>query len=260
MRTGAFRIVREEPATGPLPIWHHPEWVVRFPWLVQGVTSAGTDEEPFDLGLFGSQPVGAVMRRWRRLGEALAMPATAHAHQVHGSDVYVHETRAGAGLLVLHGYDGHATRVPGLLLTASVADCVPVYLVDTDRRAVAVVHAGWRGVAAGILGRALGSMIELYGSAPADVWVHCGPAICGECYEVGPEVHEAVHPGGAQPTGPTPIDLRAALGAQAVARGVQEARVSISAHCTRCGPGGFFSHRGGSAGRQMGLLGVRMAR
>src|SRR5690606_24721713 len=152
---------------------------------------------------------------------------------------------------------GHLTARPGVLLAVSVADCVPVSLLDPERRSLALLHAGWRGVAGGIVERAAAEMEARYGSRSERLWLHCGPAICGACYEVGPEVHRAVHPGRAAPGAPTPIDLRAAVAERAAGLGVPGERVTISAHCTRCGPGAFFSHRAGSPARQMGLLGWR---
>src|SRR5690606_18360795 len=101
--------------------------------------------------------------------------------------------------------DGHATRAPGLLLAVSVADCVPVSLVDPERRAVALLHAGWRGAAAGILERGLEVLAERLLARPEDLHVHLGPAICGGCYEVGPEVHRAL--GLPEPPAPAPVDL-----------------------------------------------------
>ena len=111
---------------------------------------------------------------------------------------------------------------------------------------MALVHAGWRGVAGGIVERAVAELGSRHGAAAGGLWLHCGPAICGTCYEVGPEVHRAVDAGAPAPGHPTPIDLRAAIARRAHALGVAEERVTVSAHCTRCGPGGFYSHRGGS--------------
>ena len=249
--------VEEVPLPGDVPLWTHPEWAARFPWLAQGVTGRGSATAPFDLGLFGSQPVGEVLGRWRKLGEAVGVPAIVHSHQVHRTEVRVHNSNPSRGLLVLHGFDGHATRFSGLLLTASVADCVPVSIVDEELRVVAILHAGWRGVAAGFLGSALTLLAREMGSRSEVLWVHLGPGICGSCYEVGPEVHEAVHPDRDPPDTPAPIDLREALIEQASAAGIAPARISSSAHCTLCGPGEFFSHRGGSGGRQMAFVGVR---
>lgn len=249
--------VREQLAPGAVPLWQHPDWAVRFPWLVQGTTGRGDEDEAFDLGLAGGQPVGAVLSRWAALRRALGMPAAVHARQVHGADLVEHSAPAAPGLLIMEGVDGHATRGPGLLLAVSVADCVPVFLVHAKSHSVAVVHAGWRGTAAGIVERAVE---HLRGSAgPAALWLHCGPSICGRCYEVGPDVHAAVRPGAAAPPAPAPLDLRAAIAERAHAAGVPSGQITGSEHCTRCGPGRFFSHRAGSAARQMGVLGVRAA-
>lgn len=270
--SGTARPVEEVRLAGPVPLWSQPEWATRFPWLVQATTGAhapegGEDTEagaPFDLGLFGTQPVGAAMSRWRSLRHALGMPNVATALQVHAADLAVHETAGPPGLHVGAGVDGHLTRRAGLLLAVSVADCVPVSVVDAERRAVAMLHAGWRGAAAGILERALKAMASSFGSRAADVHVHLGPAICGACYEVGPEVHRAVRPGRDAPAGPAPIDLRGALADRAAAAGVPAAQLTVSTLCTRCGgsrrgsgPADFFSHRGGRAERQMGVLGIR---
>lgn len=85
--------------------------------------------------------------------------------------------------------------------------------------------------------------------------MHLGPAICGSCYEVGPEVFGAL--GLPTPDGPTPLDLRAALAERAAAEGVPSTSITVSGHCTRCTDSGLFSHRGGDAGRQVGYLGLR---
>jgi polyphenol oxidase len=251
----SVRAVREVPAGGAVPLRTHPEWAERFPWLVQGTTWRGTGE-PFDLGISGEQPVGAVLRRWRDLREALGMGAVVHARQVHGAGLWVHPGGCAPGLVVMEGVDGHLTDAPGLLLAVSVADCVPVLVVDAARRAVAALHAGWRGAAAGILEAGVRRMESEYGSRAADLHVHLGPAICGVCYEVGPEVHAALRPDSAPPEAPCPVDVRAVLAERAQASGVPAENVTVSTHCTRCGDG-FFSHRAGSPARQMGVLGIR---
>lgn len=224
---------------------------------MQGTTGQGDAEELFDLGLSGDGPVGRVLERWRALGRATGMAHLVHARQVHAADLWVHDGVGAPGLLVMEGVDGHLTRRPGVLLTVSVADCVPVSLVDPERRAVALLHAGWRGAAAGIVERAIARLAEEFGSAAADLWLHCGPAICGNCYEVGPEVHRALRPAADPPPAPAPLDLRAAIAERARAEGVPPEQITLSTHCTRCGPGAFFSHRGGSPARQMGFLGIR---
>ena len=243
-----------EMATDEPPALVHPPWAEAFPWLVQGTTTRGSDTRPYDLGLFsGGAPTDEVERRWEELAAAVGMAGVAHARQVHGSRVRVHAGRA-RGLELVGECDGHITSEPGVLLAVTTADCVPVFFVDERRRRVGIVHAGWRGVAAGILEEAIATTSQL-GSARADLHLHMGPAICGACYEVGPEVHAAL--GLPAPSGPTPVDLRVVLAERAVRGGVPRERVTVSAHCTRCTGSGLFSHRGGDPHRQAGYIGIR---
>lgn len=248
------RRVEEVRAPGSVPLWVQPEWAERWPWLVQGTTGRGDDPAaPFDLGLSGKQQVGAALDRWHALRAAAGMPACVHARQVHGARIAEHHVPLPIGLTILEGWDGHLTRLPGVLVTVSVADCVPVFVVDPGRRAICLLHAGWRGTAAGIVEHGLRAVGNAH---PGELWVHCGPAICGDCYEVGPEVHAAINPGCEIPDAAAPIDLRAAIVRRTTEAGVSPRQITFSAHCTRCGSGRFFSHRGGASERQMGVLGI----
>lgn len=258
-----FRVVLESPEDS-WPVLVLDEWRDALPWVVQGTTtsggglSEGTTGAPFDLGLFSEgSSEAAVRRNWRTLADGLQATAVVHAHQPHGCVVraWVGETDVAEVPCLVDPCDGHITRTPGVVLAVTAADCVPVFVVDPSRRAVAMVHAGWRGVAAGILETALESMADRFDTRPDDVRLHLGPAICGDCYEVGPEVHQAL--GQRVPASATPIDLRAILGNRAVVAGVSADRVSISGHCTLCGDVGLFSHRRGDAQRQVGFLGIR---
>jgi YfiH family protein len=87
--------------------------------------------------------------------------------------------------------DALITRTPGLLLAVGTADCVPILLADPRQRAVAAIHAGWRGTLARITEKTLGRMQMSFGTRPADIVAVVGPAIGGCCYEVGPEVVQA---------------------------------------------------------------------
>jgi YfiH family protein len=87
--------------------------------------------------------------------------------------------------------DALITNVPGILLGVQTADCVPVLLADTRRRAVAAIHAGWRGTLARIVSKTLGRMRMEFGTQPADVFAAIGPAIHRCSYEVGPEIAAA---------------------------------------------------------------------
>jgi hypothetical protein len=159
-------------------------------------------------------------------------------------------------MVVTDGSDAHTTRLAGILLTISVADCVPVFMVAETEGTVGIAHAGWRGVAAGVVENALANLTS-GGAALDGLWLHCGPAICGDCYEVGPEVHEAVRPGEPPPPAKTPIDLPAAIAERAHRAGISPEKLTVSSHCTLCGPADFFSHRGGSPARQIAVIGIR---
>lgn len=256
--SGSVRRVREAPDLR-VPALVNPEWAAALPWVVQGTTTRGTESAPFDLGLFSDGSSRDVVRsNWDRLLAATGMRAAFHARQVHGADVRRHDLlhHDGApehGLMLTADCDGHVTSIPGVLLAVSAADCVPIFVVDPSERAVAVLHAGWRGVAAGMLERGLDELAPP--SRRRQLRVHLGPSICGSCYEVGPEVFEAV--GLAPPRGPAPIDLRGLLAQRAAVHGVALTNVTISEHCTRCTASGLFSHRAGDRGRQIGYLGIR---
>ncbi|HEV8600372.1 MAG TPA: polyphenol oxidase family protein, partial [Gemmatimonadales bacterium] len=136
----------------------------------------------------------------------------------------------------------------------SVADCIPVYVVDPVRHVVLLLHAGWRGVAGAILPKGIDALIR-QGSRVGDLLVHCGIGICGLCYEVTSEVFLAC--GVSSPTaGRGGLDLRAVLSEQAVNLGVE--KVSTSQFCAKHDSRRFFSHRGssGADGRMVAYLGL----
>ena len=243
------------PADLPIPFRPVSAWVDRFPWVMAGITHAGAEDDPFDLRLLGGAPPPEAVERWWTLLKSTGFRALAHARQVHETTVAVHGTVA-AGLHIDNGpADGHATSAAGVLLAVTVADCVPIYIVDPERRVVALLHAGWRGIAGGIMASGVETLARRFDARPACLHVHCGPAICGRCYEVGPEVFEALAL--PVPSRPTPADLRCVLVSRARALGVPESHLTVSEQCTLCGAAGLFSHRGGSSERQAALLGIR---
>lgn len=130
------------------------------------------------------------------------------------------------------------TDSPGCYLTIRTADCIPILLVDERRHAVAAIHAGWRGTARTIAAVAVQSLGERFGSRPEDLLAALGPGICGNCYEVGPEV--AIQFGLA---GRTRLDLAEANRRQLIDSGVDPARIFSGAPCTCCRPAEFHSWR-----------------
>jgi polyphenol oxidase len=221
------------------------------PWLRHGITAGA------DMSLFGGSPAGAVIPRWQRLAAELGCATIVHARQLHETRVLVHAGLP-AGLLVAEDADGHASDAAGTLLAVSVADCVPVFVADPVRRAVALLHGGWRGVAAGILEAGLQQLRYAFRSDPDDLLVHLGPAICGDCFEVGAEVPAGLGLDG-RAVRRSHVDLRAELAHRAIRCGVPAQQVTISGHCTRCGDSPFFSHRAGCAERQIAVIAVRHA-
>jgi purine-nucleoside/S-methyl-5'-thioadenosine phosphorylase / adenosine deaminase len=216
-----------------------------------GVVAYTTTRAFGSLGMATDEPVRDVMARWRTIAghlEAHGVDRLATAAQVHGARVIVH--RGGwAGWLREPSADGHVCPAGlRIALAVTVADCVPVFLVHPSG-AMALLHSGWRGTEARIVEAGLAALAGL--GCPADELIlHLGPAICGRCYEVSPDVHQRLT--GRVVLRATPVDLRALIAEHAAARGVR--RISISPACTRCDNDRFYSHRAGDAGRQISLI------
>ena len=244
----------DELAERGVPLYVVTDWADRFPWLFAGITHAGSGPDPFDLRLFGQPASQRAPARRKDLLQASAFEAIVYARQIHETRIVVHD-RVGKGVLEAEGAsDGHATDDPGVLLAVTVADCVPVYVLDVDARAVALLHAGWRGTAAGILPRGIALLGQRWGTDPGRLLVHLGPAICGECYEVGPEVFGAL--GLTVPRHAAPVDMRGILAQQARTVGVPTEGITVSEICTLCGDANLFSHRAGRSERQVAVVGI----
>ena len=157
--------------------------------------------------------------------------------------------------------DAHVSIDPDLLLVVGWADCLPLLLSDPDSGAVGAVHSGWRSTVAGIAGETLRLMNELYGTQPERVRVALGPGICGDCYEVGDEVAQAVTAAGAEIAlragsrpGKWQLDIPRATLHLLEKAGVDPDNVCYPGWCTSCEPGRFYSHR-----RDRGLTGRQWA-
>jgi hypothetical protein len=222
--------------------------------LVAGITTRNGAAGDFNLGLGSGEKSEAVAGRWQELICAFAteFPGVTVSRQSHGTEVR-HHASPFTGWLVMDGYDGHITREAGILLTVMVADCVPVYLTDPTTGGIALLHAGWRGIVAGVLERGIDRLAALTGSPPARFVMHCGVSISGPHYEVGPEVAERL---GLPSSGSSEhVDLHDVLASRARAAGLE--RVTVSPWCTFRDSQYFFSHRrdGQAAGRMIAYLG-----
>jgi YfiH family protein len=183
--------------------------------------------------------------------------------------------------------DASTANHAGLLLAVQTADCVPIMLVDPKKRAVAAIHAGWRGTLARIVQKTVGRMQLEFGSKPGDLLAALGPSIGPCCYEVGAELvtkftaqfadapdyfDEArsgeepnplqwlnmAPPGHQPPPKNVHLDLRKANRSQLLATGLRAENIFTSELCTACRTDLLFSYRkeGPNSGRLLSIIGV----
>jgi polyphenol oxidase len=180
----------------------------------------------------------------------------ARATQVHGARVVtVGEVPPRGEVLDAGECDILATSIPGVALAVQTADCVPILLAGGD--AIGAAHAGWRGAALDVAGKAVAAL-ESLGAGPGNLRVWIGPSIGPCCYEVGGEV--AVRFAGdflrASSGVRYRLDLTALNRAQLVAAGVPPGNISVHPACTRCGGEKYASYRrdGAASGRMIALV------
>lgn len=214
-----------------------------------GIRAFTTTRETGSFGVHTSEPVSAVMGRWAALRQELRSggPRLSTVTQVHGSRVLVHQA-GWEGWLRADEADGHLSTERGTGLAVTVADCVPVFLSHPSG-VVALLHSGWRGTAARIVEHAIDALANR-GVPASEVRMHTGPAICGRCYEVSPDVFAQLT--GRTTATPATVDLRALIADHARAMGVKH--ITTSPSCTRCDNDRFYSHRAGDPGRQVGII------
>jgi len=311
MKTRLSKRGSAHPGAHPLARRDAPAWEIRrarglqivespvlgnIDWLVHGFsTRPGGESElggkpALNLGFTDWDERESVAENRAKFATAVAtrqMPLVA-LRQFHSDVVHV----AAAPEAEAPHADALATRTPGLLLGVQTADCVPILLADTRQRAVAAIHAGWRGTLARIVVKTLGRMQMEFGTRPRDVVAAIGPAIGRCCYEVGPEVAQAfatqfpkasewfdgpfeqlahgeeplwlpwltmMPPGHVPPPPRVQLDLRAANRWQLIDAGVPESKIAVSDLCTACRTDLLFSYRreGVQTGRMMAVIGIR---
>lgn len=254
-------------STGFALEWREAEGLRWLAWEGAGVAAAfptregGVSAAPYDalnLGFSVDDEPAAVLENRRRLCAAVGVSPQRLVvpGQVHGATLsWVGEAEAGRGAgdreSVIHDHDGLLTCVPELGLAVSYADCVPVVIVASgdDGPILAAVHAGWRGMIAGIVGKAAGALARRGRLLGAVV----GPSIGPCCFTVDDALRKrfaARFPGSA---GEHAVDLWACACADLEAAGVPPAGIALTAVCTSS-DARFFSHR-----RDHGLTGRHLA-
>ncbi len=220
-----------------------------------------------NIGIHRGDAPENVQRNYEILGKALGFDTRGLvlSHQTHTDIVrVVTEADRGAGAYApeLPECDALITDVPGLVLTVFTADCTPILLHDPVTGAVGAVHAGWRGTASAIAGKAVAAMSRQFGSDPADICAAIGPNIGFCCFETGADVPEAMR----QAFGDEVEECIRSHGEKfyvnlkeinaLVLRRAGVKKVEISRDCTVCQCDRFWSHRvtGGLRGSQGALI------
>lgn len=247
-------------AETPLRVVRSPLYA-SFPSLVFGISTraGGASRRPYDLNL--SFRVGddesAVRTNRERFFGALGVGTglLAIPQQVHGDTVRFAEAPG-----PYQECDGLVTDRRGVFLAISVADCVPVFVYDPVRGAVAALHAGWRGCRLAIVTKGLALMRSRFQSSPADLRAVIGQSAGSCCYEVGEEVASqfeerfVVRRAGERPR----LDLHAHALGLLLGFGLHREHVELLTDCTICHPEEFHSYRRERehSGRMMGLIGI----
>jgi polyphenol oxidase len=293
--------------------WLESMRLKQFPWLVHAFSTrlGGVSEAPcagLNLGLTESDSRERVEQNRQLFFGALGVQdlTPASVKQVHSSHSLV-VNRSAAGDLLYQPIssadseststcattgDGLITAEPGILLTIRIADCLPVLLVDPEKRVVAAVHAGWRGALARIVEKSVGDMRRAFNSDPARMIAALGPSMRVCCFEVGQEVVDAFRGSFADadrffqplpkrseasvdrytqlflkdyPPGHAPqhvpaahLDIIAVAQHQLTTAGMKPENIAVADYCTACRTDLFFSHRreGGSTGRLAAVVGT----
>lgn len=201
----------------------------------------------------------AVEENYRRVAKAIGFETKSivMSDQTHTANVRVVTAHdRGCGYSRPRPYqdvDGLITNEPGLTLATFYADCVPLFLVDPVRKAIGLVHSGWKGTV-GKIGQAAVQMMEQeYGTDPKNLVIAIGPSICQECYEVSEDVIERFQEVFSEEywkklfyrkeNGKYQLDLWEANRLIFLGAGADPGNISMPGLCTCCNPQFLFSHR-----------------
>ncbi len=243
--------------------------------LVTGFTkrNGGSSRPPFNslnLGLGSGDQLSQVEAN--RAAVARAFDLEPHlfltVNQVHGTEILViDQLNPDVSHFQRVDSDAIITNQRNILIGILVADCFPVILYDQKKHVAGVVHLGWRGTAAGLLGRTVKAMNEIFGCQTEDLCAAVGPGIAAHSYEVDRPVRDAFRQGTDQwgriaaevSLGHWQLDLQKSILLQLDEAGIDRVAVDIVEECTCCHKETFFSYRrdNGRTGRQMGFALLR---
>ena len=225
-----------------------------------------------NLGMNRGDEPARVTENWRRFLNSCGIYQTGfvYGEQVHKNNVHIadrSDLRTVYGKGKTNVCDGYVTNTPNVPLAVFTADCVPVLMEDAKAGVIGAVHCGWRSTVADIEKNAVDAFISL-GSKPEDICVAIGPSIGKCCFEVGPEVIEAVcdligddeAASFYSPRGDRfMLDLRGVVKKRMIMLDIPEKHINIVGNCTMCEPARYFSHRG-TKGNRGSLASVIMMR
>lgn len=248
-----------------------PDWAAAAPVFAGFTTRNGGVSRPphnsLNLGFNTDDPKHNVEGNRSTVARAfgIAPHLLLTVRQVHGTDLLViDEPNPDLSHFLSVECDAILTDQPGIMIGILVADCYPVLLFDPQRRAAAVVHVGWRGAAAGIIGKVAGAMESHFGSRPSQLLAAVGPGIGAHRYEVDRPVRDAFRQGAGHweaisqevALGKWLLDLRQSCLLQLADAGFDPANIQAAEQDTCCHRELFFSYRRdqGATGRQMGFI------
>jgi polyphenol oxidase len=258
--------------------FHAASSLSSMPGLTHGFTTrdGGVSQGSYSILNMGSHvgdDIDSVMENRRIVAEATGFNADsmATAEQVHGAEAAVVSEPGGPVM----GADALLTQVPGILLTLMFADCVPIFLFDPVCRVVGLVHSGWKGTEADIVGATISEMNKAFGCLPAHCIAAIGPCIGFDRYEVSRDVASrfrnvsVCRDVGSSPVvlpyndykGTYLLNLRRVVFQQLIAAGVGIGAIAVSDECTFDNHREFYSHRrdgvaGLSTGRMAAVIGL----
>jgi len=215
-----------------------------------------------NLGMGSGDDPLRIHANMERLARAFSLTrGVATVRQVHGNQVVVLDERRDSGEEVPEA-DAIVTAMPGLAVGILTADCVPLLVHDPARGLVAAIHAGWRGLLAGVIETTLAAMAGIFGSRNADLLVAMGPHIGPCCYEVRKDllqVFEARRDWRGdlfrEERDSLYLDLGRAVTETLLGLGIRAGQINGPGPCTSCHEARFFSYRrDGTTGRQLSFI------